>query len=110
MINTRYIHDDNINWDATINDTINDVRISTNYYIPKEEYAWNIIFRDIKDVYTGKARNSQSIAARKDSTPIMHFPPQVTNAVEKQAQKMNYDYFIHTMADMMRKYAPELLD
>ena len=26
-----------------------------------------------------------------------------------QAQRQNYDYFIHTMAEMMKKYAPEIL-
>lgn len=38
------------------------------------------------------------------------FPKKVVSQQEKQAGQQNYEYFIHTMADMMKKYAPEILN
>lgn len=40
---------------------------------------------------------------------LMSFPSSVVSVREQQAQRQNYDYFIHTMAEMMKKYAPEIL-
>lgn len=46
----------------------------------------------------------------RHQTTAMHFPSKITEEKEKQAQKLNYDYFIYTMADLMKKYAPEITD
>ena len=35
---------------------------------------------------------------------LMSFPHRIANITEKQVQKQNYDYFIHTMAEMVEKY------
>lgn len=37
------------------------------------------------------------------------FPSRVADSGVLQAQSQNYDYFIHTIAEMMKKYAPEIL-
>lgn len=37
------------------------------------------------------------------------FPSRIADSGVLQAQRQNYDYFIHTMAEMMKKYAPEIL-
>lgn len=39
----------------------------------------------------------------------LSFPSRVVDSSVLQAQRQNYDYFIHTMAEMMKKYAPEIL-
>lgn len=39
----------------------------------------------------------------------MHFPSRVVSVRERQAQQQNYDYFVHTMAEMIKKYAPEII-
>ena len=39
----------------------------------------------------------------------LRFPSRVADGGVLQAQSQNYDYFIHTMAEMMKKYAPEIL-
>ena len=39
----------------------------------------------------------------------LRFPSRVADSGVLQAQNQNYDYFIHTMAEMMKKYAPEIL-
>ena len=39
----------------------------------------------------------------------LRFPSRVADSGVLQAQSQNYDYFIHTMAEMMKKYAPEIL-
>ena len=39
----------------------------------------------------------------------LSFPSRVADSSVLQAQRQNYDYFIHTMAKMMKKYAPEIL-
>ena len=39
----------------------------------------------------------------------LSFPSRVAERSVLQAQRQNYDYFIHTMAEMMKKYAPEIL-
>ena len=40
----------------------------------------------------------------------MRFPSRVGSVREQQAQKQNYDYFVHTMAEMIKKYAPEVAE
>lgn len=40
----------------------------------------------------------------------MHFPSRVVSVREQQAQRQNYDYFVHTMAEMIKKYAPEITE
>ena len=40
----------------------------------------------------------------------MCFPSRVANVKEQQAQRQNYDYFVHTMAEMIKKYAPEITE
>lgn len=40
----------------------------------------------------------------------MRFPSRVTSGREQQAQRQNYDLFVNTMAELIKKYAPELLD
>ena len=39
----------------------------------------------------------------------LSFASRVADSSVLQAQRQNYDYFIHTMAEMMKKYAPEIL-
>jgi len=38
------------------------------------------------------------------------FPPEAAVAKERQVQKLNYDNFIHVMAEVIQKYAPEILE
>lgn len=40
----------------------------------------------------------------------MCFPSRVVSVREQQAQRQNYDYFVHTMAEMIKKYAPEITE
>ena len=40
----------------------------------------------------------------------MHFPSRVVSGSERQVHQQNYDYFVHTMADMIKKYAPEIIE
>ena len=40
----------------------------------------------------------------------LSFPSKVASDRERQAQKQNYDSFIYTLADLIKKYAPELAD
>lgn len=40
----------------------------------------------------------------------MRFPSRVVSGREQQAQRQNYDYFVHTMAEMIKKYAPEITE
>lgn len=40
----------------------------------------------------------------------MRFPSRVASVRERQAQQQNYDYFVHTMAEMIKKYAPEITE
>ena len=39
----------------------------------------------------------------------LKFPQETANRTERQAQRMNYDYCVQTMAGLMKKYAPEIL-
>lgn len=38
----------------------------------------------------------------------LQFPSAHKESVEKQAQQENYEMFVRIMADMVRKYAPEM--
>ncbi len=40
----------------------------------------------------------------------MRFPSRVVAVREQQAQQQNYDYFVCTMAEMIKKYAPEITE
>lgn len=40
----------------------------------------------------------------------MRFPSRVASVKEQLAQRQNYDYFVHTMAEMIKKYAPEITE
>ena len=40
----------------------------------------------------------------------LRFSSRVADSSVLQAQRQNYDYFIHTMAEMMKKYASEILE
>lgn len=39
----------------------------------------------------------------------LKFPPEATDITARQAQRMNYEYCIQTMAGLIKKYAPEIL-
>ena len=39
----------------------------------------------------------------------LKFPQETASRTERQAQRMNYDYCVQTMAGLMKKYAPEIL-
>ena len=38
----------------------------------------------------------------------MRFPSSLVSVREQQVQRQNYDYFVHTMAELIKKYAPEI--
>lgn len=40
----------------------------------------------------------------------LRFPSKVVSVREQQAQRQNYDYFVHTMAEMIKKYASEITE
>ena len=40
----------------------------------------------------------------------MSFSSRIVGSREQQAQQQNYDYFVHTMAEMIQKYAPEIIN
>lgn len=40
---------------------------------------------------------------------VLRFPPEAADAKARQVQKLNYDSFIHVMAEVIQKYAPEIL-
>lgn len=40
---------------------------------------------------------------------VLRFPPKAADTKARQVQKLNYDSFIHVMAEMVQKYAPEIL-
>lgn len=39
----------------------------------------------------------------------LKFPPEATDITARQAQRMNYEYCVQTMAGLIKKYAPEIL-
>ena len=39
----------------------------------------------------------------------MRFPSRLVSDREQEAQKQYYDYFVYTMAEMIKKYAPEII-
>ncbi len=41
---------------------------------------------------------------------FLRFPPKAEDYKGQQVQKMNYDTFIRTMAEMVKKYAPKMLN
>ena len=40
----------------------------------------------------------------------LKFPQEAVNSTERQAQRMNYEYCVQTMAGLMKKYASEILN
>lgn len=40
---------------------------------------------------------------------VLRFPPEAADTKARQVHKLNYDSFIHVMAEMVQKYAPEIL-
>lgn len=40
--------------------------------------------------------------------PTLHFPEKPLTKLEAQSQQQNYNYLVHTMAEMMQKYAPDI--
>lgn len=40
----------------------------------------------------------------------MRFASGTGSPVKEKAVAQNYDYFVHTMAEMVKKYAPEILE
>lgn len=42
------------------------------------------------------------------SSTIMKFPNKSEKGNEAKVQKQNYDYFIHTMAELIKKYIVEI--
>ncbi len=40
----------------------------------------------------------------------LNFPPKARDSKGQQVQQMNYNIFIHTMADVVRKYGPRLIN
>ena len=55
-----------------------------------------------KEIFFPKKQNSK--------TTIMSFPCIATNQQVRCVQKQNYEYFIYTMAEILQKYAPEILE
>lgn len=45
----------------------------------------------------------------KYSTTVLKFPPRAAGTKERQVQKFAYDHFIYVMAELIQKYAPEIL-
>lgn len=45
---------------------------------------------------------------RRCHCTTMRFPSRVVSDREQEAQKQNYDYFVCVMAEMIKKYAPEI--
>lgn len=43
------------------------------------------------------------------ATTKFHFPFVHQERIERRAQTENYEHFVRTMADMVQKYAPELM-
>ena len=41
---------------------------------------------------------------------LLYFPPKKVNSKVKKTQQQNYDYFINTLAEMVEKYAPDILE
>ena len=48
--------------------------------------------------------------AERIACTTMRFSSGTGNAVKEKAVAQNYDYFIHTMAEMVKKYASEILE
>lgn len=40
----------------------------------------------------------------------LKFPQEAVNRERRQAQRMNYEYCVQTIAGLMKKYAPEILN
>ena len=40
--------------------------------------------------------------------PTLHFPAAPHTKLEAQSQKQNYDYLVHTMAEMLQKYVSDI--
>ncbi len=64
------------------------------------------------DILSGRIfRGSQ---ARRNILPrgyytTLKFPPKAESGAVRQAQEMNYENCVQTMAGLMKKYAPEIL-
>lgn len=52
---------------------------------------------------------SQFPAKREVYPTTLKFPPMAAGENEKQVQQLNYNCFIRVMAEMVQKYAPEIL-
>lgn len=46
----------------------------------------------------------------KRRAPVLYIPAPATDLKERQIQDMNYCNFVRTMAEMFKKYAPQLLN
>lgn len=40
--------------------------------------------------------------------PTLYFPQKAHTKIEVQSQQQNYDYLVHVMAEMLKKYASDI--
>lgn len=58
-----------------------------------EELLWSFLEESRRSYYTS-----------------LSFPLRAVNSGKLQTQQHNYDYFINTLAEMVEKYAPDILE
>lgn len=73
--------------------------------VPKIESLLNISF--YKKAFE-KEKLSKMLFLGLGEYTLMKFPNKNVSTTEKKIQKQNYNYFIHTMAEMIKKYMPDM--
>lgn len=64
----------------------------------------DVLYYHIEQCKTGY----MDISSFYQNYPTLHFPEKPYAELEEKVQKQNYNYLVHTMADMIQKYAPEI--
>lgn len=81
--------------------------------------AFKVIFNDdypklemvcFRPAYPERWKLYLNPAKKSRHTTAMIFPRKAERGEERRAQRLNYDSFIHVMADMLDKYAGDFLE
>ena len=75
--------------------------------IPKIENPLSISF--YKEAFK-KEEVSKMLFLGLGEYTLMKFPNINVSTTEKKIQNQNYNYFIHTMAEMIKKYMPDVIE
>lgn len=82
------------------------------YYEPKNKIKVPIaeMIMSKKSYRAEELQNLFLEETKRHCYTTMHFSSRIVSVREQQAQRQNYDYFVHTMAEMIKKYASEITE